>query len=93
MLLDQQELSTFVVLGAETRSLGKLAIATRNNPRTVRGVAHRVGYTHAKAGANAMYRLKIDIPSYPGKTTLPNLFVLDDGTFCDYDEWCSLHSN
>ena len=68
-------------------SLLRLPIALHTAPDRACGFAQRVGYTGNQDTDLAIYRLKIkgtrDIPTI----TLPNLFVIENGIFVDYDQW------
>lgn len=51
-------------------------------------MAQRIGYTGNRDDDLAIYRLKIkpgaDLPTI----TLPGFFVIEDGIFKDYEQWC-----
>ncbi len=68
-------------------TLGKLLITSLNKPGEVCGVARRVGYTGKHSDDLATYRLKIRVAGMKTFTTLPSVFVVDDGIFIDYEEW------
>ncbi len=65
-------------------SCGKLPVATTIAPERVCGEARRIGYAGKSETDLAIYRLKIK--SYPGlpTVTLPNLYVIKDGLFVEY---------
>ena len=69
-------------------SLSKVQVATRKAPELICGFAQRVGYTGSQDKDLAIYRLKIK----PGKdlstVTLPGFFVIENGIFLDYEQWC-----
>jgi len=60
----------------------------RKAPELICGFAQRVGYTGSQDKDLAIYRLKVK----PGKdlstVTLPGFFVIENGVFLDYEQWC-----
>lgn len=70
-------------------SLQKLPIATLNAPEHICGAAQCVGYTGNQEHDLAIYRLKVRTGDnkFP-VITLPGFFVIDDGIFMDYEQWC-----
>jgi len=69
-------------------SLSKVQVAIRKAPELICGFAQRVGYTGSQDKDLAIYRLKIK----PGKdlstVTLPGFFVIENGVFLEYEQWC-----
>ena len=69
-------------------SLSKVQVAIRKAPELICGFAQRVGYTGSQDKDLAIYRLKVK----PGKdlptVTLPGFFVIENGVFLDYEQWC-----
>ncbi|SRR5258708_37808105 len=65
----------------ETRdehALRCIPLATRANPKQLRGQAHRIGYL----GDHALYRLKVRYgPNNKDVLTLPDVFIVDGETF------------
>jgi len=70
-------------------SLYRLPVATAAAPDKVCGVAQRVGYTGKQENDLAIYRLKIKTGINPPVLTLPGFFVLEQGIFVEYDQWCA----
>ncbi len=68
-------------------SLGRVMIALANAPERICGVARRIGYTGKRDSDLAIYRLKVKRDSEDNVVTLPCLFVVDGGTFVDYEQW------
>jgi len=71
-------------------SLQKIPVVVAGEPGRVCGFAQRVGYTGNRDEDLAIYRLKIkggeDLPTI----TLPGFFVIEDGIFKNYEQWCDL---
>lgn len=68
-----------------TRLNRRIAIALQNKPGEVCGLAYRIGRTGKGDGDSALYRLRLNanLASF-GKTTLPGLFILENGVFVEY---------
>lgn len=69
-------------------SLQRIPVIITGQPDRICGMAQRIGYTGNRDDDLAIYRLKIkpgnDLPTI----TLPSFFVIDDGIFKDYEQWC-----
>lgn len=90
-------LPTFIPLANVTRitakhTLGRLPIATVDAPECICGMARRIGYTGREPSDLAIYRLKVKLEAENYITTLPTMFVVDEGRFIDYQEWKQTHS-
>src|SRR5437762_4353176 len=87
----QQTYIPTVVIGRITlkHSLYRLPIATANAPDQICGVAQRVGYTGKQENDLAIYRLKVKTGNNLPVITLPGFFVLEQGIFVDYEQWCA----
>lgn len=70
-------------------SLYRLPVATVDAPDQVCGVAQRVGYTGKQENDLTIYRLKIKTGINLSILTLPGFFVLEQGIFVDYEQWCA----
>lgn len=70
-------------------SLYRLPIATADAPDHICGVAQRVGYTGKQDNDLAIYRLKVKTGNNLPVMTLPGFFVLEQGVFVDYEQWCA----
>ena len=70
-------------------TLYRLPVATRDAPDHICGLAQRVGYTGTKENDLAIYRLKVKIGNHLPVMTLPGFFVLEQGIFVDYEQWCA----
>ena len=70
-------------------TLYRLPIATRNAPDHICGIAMRVGYTGTQEHDLTMYRLKVKTGKHLPVMTLPGFFVLEQGIFVDYEQWCA----
>jgi len=68
-------------------SLSRVQVASINAPGHVCGVAQRVGYTGSQDQDLAIYRLKIKTDNHLA-TMLPGFFVIKEGVFLDYEQWC-----
>ncbi len=67
--------------------MGRVLVARENDPECICGVARRIGYTGTRERDLAIYRLKVKEHASDNATTLPLLYVVDDGLFVDYDMW------
>lgn len=67
--------------------MGRVPIAQVDKPEKVCGVARRIGYTGTHDYDLAIYRLKVKEHEKSDAIMLPTLFVVDGGSFVDYDEW------
>ena len=67
--------------------LAKVLVATREHPEDVCGMAKRVGYTGKSNNDLAIYRLKVRDGASRVVFTLPNLFVVEEGVFKEYEAW------
>ncbi len=65
----------------------RLPVATSAAPEQICGEARRIGYTGKSASDLALYRLKIKMGHGLPTTTLPGLYIIDDGVFQDYEQW------
>ena len=70
-------------------SLYRLPVATAGAPDQICGVAQRVGFTGKQDNDLAIYRLKIKAGNNLPVITLPGFFVLEQGKFVDYEQWCA----
>jgi hypothetical protein len=68
-------------------SWGRLPVATLSEPKAVCGEARRIGYTGKGDSDLALYRLKIKQADHRPTMTLPELYIIDEGRFLDYDLW------
>ena len=68
-------------------SWGKLPVATLSEPKAICGEARRIGYTGRCESDLALYRLKIKQADHRPTMTLPELYIIDEGRFLDYDLW------
>ena len=86
----QQTYVPAVVLSQFTlkHSLQKLPVAVKGALDHICGVAQRVGYTGNSDDDLAVYRLKVKIGKNLSTITLPGFFVVEDGIFQDYEQWC-----
>lgn len=66
-------------------SWSRVPVATTSAPNQVCGEARRIGYTGKKESDLALYRLKIKPHTGSPTMTLPNLYVIDDGSFEEYE--------
>ena len=69
-------------------SWGRMGVATSATPDQVCGEARRIGYTGKEDDALALYRLKIKLGNGLPTVTLPNLYLVEEGRFIDYEQWC-----
>ena len=74
-------------------ALGKLFIALAKDPKRICGVAYRIGYTGHLATDLVIYRLKVKLEDNSRTITLPHLYVVEGGTFVEYEEWRRSRSN
>lgn len=75
-------------------SWNRLPVAWADEPDTICGLAHRIGYTGTSDHDLAIYRLKVkgrDERSKNKRRTLAALFVLEDGVFQLYEQWRLKH--
>jgi hypothetical protein len=72
---------------AGSRTRGKVPVATCNAPDVICGEAHRIGYAGLEHNALPVYRIKIVDVRKRHRVALPNMFVLEQGQFHDYDKW------
>ena len=98
MMQQEQNITTFtfVPMAKVSRitakhTLGRLPIATLDAPDCSCGTARRIGYTGNHAQDLAIYRLKVRLGPQTGVTTLPTMYVVDEGKFIDYEEWVQAH--
>ena len=70
-------------------TLYRLPIAMKDAPDHICGTAQRVGYTGTQQNDLAIYRLKVKTVSHLPVITLPGFFVLEQGIFVDYEQWCA----
>ncbi len=68
-------------------AMGRVPVAKQGTPNDICGIARRVGYTGTSACDLAIYRLKVKERRNDNAMMLPMLYVVDDGSFVDYDEW------
>lgn len=73
--------------GTGSRSRGKVPVATRHAPGIICGEAHRIGYAGLESNTSPLYRIKIVDGRKRRRVALPNMFVLEQGVFHDYEEW------
>ncbi len=88
LLLQPQQ--TYIPAIAITRatlkhSWNRVPVATSAAPNQVCGEARRIGYTGKKESDLALYRLKIKSHNGSPTMTLPNLYVIKDGLFEEYE--------
>lgn len=69
-------------------TLGKLSVALSDTPDETCGIARRIGYTGKCETDLAIYRLKVKSGPKYAVVTLPQLFVVTEGRFVEYDLWC-----
>ena len=69
-------------------SLQRIPIALKGALDDICGTAQRVGYTGSKDEDLAVYRLKVKVGKNPTTITLPGFFVVENGTFTNYEQWC-----
>ncbi len=69
-------------------SLQKVPVVVAGEPERTCGVAQRVGYTGNGDEDLAIYRLKIKAGDDLPTITLPGFFVIEDGIFKNYEQWC-----
>jgi hypothetical protein len=69
-------------------SLSRVQIAVLQAPERICGIAQRVGYTGSQDKDLAMYRLKVKAGNDLPTITLPAFFVIENGVFVDYEQWC-----
>ena len=69
-------------------SLSKVQVAKLQAPEQVCGIAQRVGYTGSQDKDLAVYRLKVKSGNNLPTITLPGFFVIENGVFVDYEQWC-----
>ena len=69
-------------------SLQKIPLIVPGEPDRIYGVAQRVGYTGNRDEDLAIYRLKVKASKDLPTITLPGFFVIEDGIFTDYEQWC-----
>lgn len=79
-----------IAIGSITQkhSLYRLPIATLDTPDRICGIAQRVGYTGKQDNDLTIYRLKIKTGNNLPVMTLPGFYVLEQGIFVDYEQWC-----
>ena len=87
----QQTYIPVVAIGRITlkHSLYRLPIATLDVPDHTCGVAQRVGYIGTQENDLTLYRLKVKAGNNLSIMTLPGFFVLEQGVFVDYEQWCA----
>jgi hypothetical protein len=68
-------------------SWGRLLVATALTPNQPCGQAHRIGYIGQRDDDPTLYRLKIKLGNGLPTVTLPSLYIIEDGTFVDYEQW------
>lgn len=69
-------------------SLQKIPLVVPGETERICGVAQRVGYTGNRDEDLAIYRLKVKASKDLPTITLPGFFVIEDGIFTDYEQWC-----
>ncbi|HLI08331.1 MAG TPA: hypothetical protein VKV40_17335 [Ktedonobacteraceae bacterium] len=69
-------------------SLQKIPVVIPGEPNRICGMAQRIGYTGNRDNDLAIYRLKIKAGEDFPTITLPGFFVIEDGVFKDYEQWC-----
>lgn len=69
-------------------SLQKIPVAIKGAIDDICGTAQRVGYTGSKDEDLAVYRLKVKLGKNLTTITLPGFFVVEDGIFTNYEQWC-----
>jgi|YelNatPaOPRAMG01_1025707.scaffolds.fasta_scaffold308760_1 hypothetical protein len=74
-------------------SWGRMGVATVATPDQLCGEARRIGYTGKDDDALALYRLKIKLGGGLPTVTLPSLYIVEDGCFVDYEQWCQAQSS
>ncbi len=68
-------------------SWGRMGVVTSATPDQLCGEARRIGYTGKEDDALALYRLKIKLGNGLPTVTLPNLYLVEEGRFIDYEQW------
>ena len=66
-------------------SWNKIPVATVAAPEHVCGEARRIGYTGKLDSDAALYRLKIKQEKGMPTVTLPGLYIIEGGTFQEYE--------
>lgn len=84
-------LQTYIPATAITRatlkySWGRVLVATLFAPDKLCGEARRIGYAGKQATDFALYRLKIRPSNGSPTVTLPSLYIIDNGTFVEFDQ-------
>ena len=69
-------------------SLQKFPVAVKGATDHICGTAQRVGYTGNSGDDLAIYRLKVKLGKNFSTITLPGFFVVEDGVFINYEQWC-----
>src|SRR5579859_40413 len=90
MLSQEKEYPTYVPQGTTTHAGGKLLVATRDAPNTVRGEACCIGYIDAPERCYGVYQIHIKTAFSSGKLARSRLFVLDNDVFHEHEEWSAL---
>jgi hypothetical protein len=68
-------------------SWSRLPVATNLAPEETCGKAIRIGYTGRLDNDLALYRLKIKQGNGLPTVTLPNIYIIEEGLFLDYEQW------
>lgn len=68
-------------------SWSRLPVATSAAPDSICGEARRIGYTGKDDDDLALYRLKIKPGNGLSTVTLPNIYIIEEGLFQDYEDW------
>lgn len=76
-----------IVRATLKHSCNKLPIATAASPDKICGEARRIGYTGKQEGDLALYRLKVKVGKDLPTMTLPSLYIIENGSFVDYEQW------
>jgi hypothetical protein len=83
----EKEYPTYIPRGTATHVGGKLLVATRSAPNTVRGEAYCIGYIDAPERSYGVYQIHIKTAFFSGMFVLSLLFVLDNNVFHEHEEW------
>jgi hypothetical protein len=68
-------------------SWSRVPVATNLAPEETCGEARRIGYTGRLDNDLALYRLKIKQSNGLPTVTLPGIYIVEDGSFRDYEQW------
>lgn len=89
LLLEPQQ--TYIPAIAITRatlrhSWSRVPVATSLRPDKICGEARRIGYTGKTDNDLALYRLKIKPQTGYPTMTLPGMYIIENGSFSEYEQ-------